>query len=54
MFDFDNDGDFDLEDVVEADIMLGLFSEDKCPHYGEFLENPNVKICPFCGGKLEY
>ena len=44
----------DLEDVVEADITLGLFSEDECPHCDEFLENPNVKICPFCGGKLEY
>ena len=54
MFDFDDDGGFDLEDIVEADITLGLFSEGECPHCGEFLENPNVKICPFCGGKLVY
>ena len=52
MFDFDNDGDFDLEDIVETDIALGLFSEDECPHCGEFIENPNAKMCPFCGGKL--
>ena len=54
MFDFDNDSDFDLEDIVETNIALGLFSEDECPHCGEFIENPNAKICPFCGGKLEY
>ena len=28
MFDFDNDGDFDLEDLIEADIEYGLFEED--------------------------
>ena len=28
MFDFDNDGDFDLMDLVEADIEYGLFEED--------------------------
>ena len=54
MFDFDNDGDFDLDDIIEADITLGLFSEDECPHCGEFIKNSNTKICPFCGGKLEY
>ena len=54
MFDFDNDGDFDLDDIVQADIVYGLFGEGKCPHCGEFVENPNAKICLFCGGKLEY
>ena len=54
MFDFDNDGDFDLDDIVQADIAYGLFGEGKCPHCGEFAENPNAKICLFCGGKLEY
>ena len=28
MFDIDNDGDFDLEDLIEADIEYGLFEED--------------------------
>ena len=28
MFDFDNDGDFDLIDLVEADIEYGFFEED--------------------------
>ena len=28
MFDFDNDGDFGLMDLVEADIEYGLFEED--------------------------
>ena len=28
MFDFDHDGDFDLMDLVEADIQYGLFEED--------------------------
>ena len=28
MFDFDNDCDFDLMDLVEADIEYGLFEED--------------------------
>lgn len=28
MFDFDNYGDFDLMDLVEADIEYGLFEED--------------------------
>lgn len=29
MFDFDNDGDFDLQDLVEADIQYGFFEEDE-------------------------
>lgn len=53
MFDFDNDGNFDLDDVIEADIELELFSEDECPHCGEFIENLNAKICPFCGCRLD-
>lgn len=28
MFDFDNDGDFDLDDIIEADVRYGLFEED--------------------------
>ncbi|MBQ4124268.1 hypothetical protein IJD44_11200 [bacterium] len=28
MFDFDNDGDFDLMDIVESDIQYGFFEED--------------------------
>lgn len=28
MFDFDDDSDFDLMDIVEADIQYGLFEED--------------------------
>lgn len=27
-FDFDHDGDFDLQDLIEADIQYGLFEED--------------------------
>ena len=27
MFDFDNDGDSDLEDLIEADIEYGLFEK---------------------------
>ena len=54
MFDFDNDRDYDLDDIVQADIAYGIFGEGKCPHCGEFVENPNAKICLFCGGKLEY
>ena len=53
MFDFDNDGDFDLEDLIEADISVGLFSENECPYCGEFIENPITKICPFCGYKIK-
>ena len=49
MFDFDNDGDFDLDDIVEADIVYGLFSEGECPHCAEFIENNNIGICPNCG-----
>ena len=54
MFDFDDDGDFDLDDIVQADIAYGLFSEGECPHCGEYIEDTTAKRCPFCGGKLEY
>ena len=53
MFDFDNDGDFDLDDIIEADIKYGLFSDGECPHCGEYIECIESKICPFCGGLLE-
>ena len=29
MFDFDGDNDFDLEDLIEADIKFGLFEDDE-------------------------
>lgn len=29
MFDFDDDNDFDLEDLIEADIKYGLFEDDE-------------------------
>ena len=45
MFDFDNDGDFDLQDLVEADIQYGLFEEDE-----KFINSPqkarNKKVSP--------
>ena len=28
MLDFNNDGDFDLQDLIEADIHYGLFVDD--------------------------
>lgn len=43
----------DLEDIVEADIAYGLFSDGECPHCGEYIEDSEAKICPFCGGLLE-
>lgn len=53
MLDFDNDDDFDLKDIVEADIALGVFSKDECPHCGEYIEDINIKICPNCGYKFK-
>lgn len=44
----------DLDDIVEADIVYGLFSDGECPHCGEYLENLNIKTCSFCGGALEF
>ena len=29
MFDFDHDGDFDLNDMIEADIQYGFFEDDE-------------------------
>ena len=29
MFDFDDDNDFDLDDLIEADIQYGLFEDDE-------------------------
>ena len=29
MFDFDNDGDFDLDDIIEADVQYGAFDDEK-------------------------
>ena len=53
MFDFDNDGDFDLSDMVEADIRFNLFGDGECPHCGEYIECIESLICPFCGKRLE-
>ena len=54
MFDFDNDGDFGLEEIVQADIAFGLFSEGECPHCGEYIESVKSSFCPFCGGRLDF
>ena len=53
MFDFDNDGDFDLDDIVQVDIKYGFFKQGECPQCGEFIGNSNIGICPFCGHKFK-
>lgn len=53
MFDLDNDEDFDLDDVIEADIKYGLFSKGECLHCGEYIGCIESTLCPFCGGKLD-
>lgn len=51
MFDFDDDGgDFDLEDMIEADTWYGIFSNSECPKCGEYIEEiEKIAKCPYCG-----
>ena len=42
MFDFDDDGDFDLMDLVEADIQYGLF-EDEDKIHNKYIHKKKLK-----------
>ena len=53
MFDFDNDGNFDLDDIIQADIECGFFSKIESPKCGKFIENNNIRICRFCGHRFK-
>lgn len=56
---FENDDNFGLDDIVEADIKYGLFDDgtnidddDTCFCCGEFVEG-DMKYCPYCGVKFQ-
>ena len=53
MFDFNDDGQFGLDDIVQADIMFGLNEDGICPFCGKYFENTNLKYCPYCNNKLQ-
>ena len=45
--------DFNLNDIIEADIKFGLFSNGECSHCGVYIECIDSIICPFCEIKLK-